>query len=163
MLHRLLTLPAARTLLGLLAAACVVVHGRAAAAPLTVHAEWSYAGTADNFILYLNGSELCRAPGAPPFQIDCQLPSPPPGPLVFTMAAEDADLNLSPVSLPYTVDPPPPIIVADAEDDNDIDGSDLALFIQAFAAGTPEADLNADNQVSPKDADVFGAVFGWPP
>ena len=51
-------------------------------------------------------------------------------------------------------------IKGDLDSDWDIDGSDLATFAAAYAAGNPKADLNKDGKVNVDDLAVFGADFG---
>jgi len=49
---------------------------------------------------------------------------------------------------------------SDFDTDGDVDGSDLAVFANAYAAGNPKADLNKDGKVNVDDLAVFGADFG---
>lgn len=44
--------------------------------------------------------------------------------------------------------------------DRDVDGSDLAFFADAYALGSPKADLNNDGSVDADDVAVFAAEFG---
>ena len=48
----------------------------------------------------------------------------------------------------------------DFDRDGDVDGSDLATFVDAYAVGDPQADLNGDGNVDTKDLATFAADFG---
>ena len=145
-----------------------MLWGPADAMAKTIHVEWSYPGNAANFILYLNGSELCRAPGDPPYSIDCTLPDPAPAAiLVFTMVAENADdFSPSPPSPPYEIDlgtqtvtGSSPARLADQDLDLDIDGRDLAAYALSWNQNNPAADLDGDSIVTVQDIHIFSARF----
>ncbi len=48
----------------------------------------------------------------------------------------------------------------DFDEDGDIDGSDLATFVDLYAGKDPLADLNHDRTVDTEDLAVFSAEFG---
>jgi len=52
------------------------------------------------------------------------------------------------------------ICEGDFDCDRDVDGSDLATFVDAYAVGDPQADLNGDGNVDTKDLAIFAADFG---
>jgi subtilisin family serine protease len=52
------------------------------------------------------------------------------------------------------------VISGDFDRDGDVDGSDLAAFLNAYTAGTPEADLNFDGSVNMEDLGLFSRYFG---
>lgn len=49
---------------------------------------------------------------------------------------------------------------ADFDEDGDVDGVDLADFVDYYAAGDLEADLNGDDSVDGADIEVFAEEFG---
>ncbi len=49
---------------------------------------------------------------------------------------------------------------ADYDNDGDVDGSDLATFADAYAAGDSKADLNGDGKVNGEDLAIFASEFG---
>ncbi len=51
----------------------------------------------------------------------------------------------------------------DYDMDCDVDGSDLATFVSAYAAGSSEADLNDDGDVNAEDVEEFCRNFGNQP
>jgi len=50
--------------------------------------------------------------------------------------------------------------VADMDTDGDVDGYDLALFVDAFLASSSDADLNGDNSVDSDDVGAFADDYG---
>ena len=53
-----------------------------------------------------------------------------------------------------------PEIKADFNHDGDVDGSDLALFAEAYATSHADADLNEDGSVNSKDLEIFAENYG---
>ncbi len=60
----------------------------------------------------------------------------------------------------YGLDPLICVAYEDSEGDFDIDGVDLALFLQLFTTGSEEGDLNGDGQINSLDLSKIAATFG---
>ena len=58
------------------------------------------------------------------------------------------------------VTPGPDICEGNFDGDKDVDGSDLATFANAYAAGDLQADLNGDKEVNMDDLEMFAIDFG---
>ena len=48
----------------------------------------------------------------------------------------------------------------DYDNDCDVDGDDLSTFSSAYAAGSPEANLNDGGEVNAEDVELFSMGFG---